>query len=240
MGTKVDVGYYHFVNCEECKGKGIEPNTKIEICSECDGSGQKVYRHGFISYAQTCPKCSGEGFTIPNPCQECNGQTRVQKYDKFSINIPKGVFDNAELRIADKGDAGIFGGPSGDLYVKVSVTPDKKFKRVGDNLESNIMLTYPQLALGAQVEIENIDESKETIKIPKGCPVGEKISIPKKGFFNLRSKNYGNFVIITQCHIPKKLSPVAKNLLKEYSDEVGTDVKDQGNSILGFFKKFLG
>ena len=156
-------------------------------------------------YSQACSACNGEGFTIPEPCPTCSGKTRVQKYDKFSVNIPRGIFDGAELRIAGKGDAGIFGGHVGDLVIKVHVMPDKKFSREGDDLVSTIVLTYPQLVLGCHVEIENIDGTKETLKVPKGCPSGERIVIAGKGFPSLRSKVTGNLVIITQCHIPTKI-----------------------------------
>jgi DnaJ-class molecular chaperone len=102
------------------------------------------------------------------------------------------------------------------------------------------MLTYPQLVLGCQIDIESIDGTKETIKIPKGCPVGEKIVIPGKGFLRLRNKSYGNLVVITNCHIPKKLSADAKKLLVEYSEQIGTSTDNQEGSITSFFKKFLG
>ena len=190
-------------------------------------------------YAQTCTTCGGQGFTISNPCNKCHGKCRNQEYDKFTVTIPAGVFDGAELRISGKGDAGIFGGKSGDLFVRIHVMPDKKFQRVNDDLVSTLMLTYPQLVLGCQVEIENIDGKKQTIKVPRGCAVGEKIIIPGKGFKNLRSNVNGNLVIITQCHIPSKLDAEAKTLLTKYSDKIGTDIQEE-SGILSFFKKFLG
>lgn len=190
-------------------------------------------------YAQACSACGGQGFTIPSPCTACNGQTRKQVYDKFNVTIPAGIFDGAELRIAGKGDAGIFGGQSGDLFLRISVMPDKNFKRVEDDLVCTVVLTYPQLVFGSQIEIENIDGTKESIKISKGCPVGERIIVAGKGFAKLRGTGRGNLVVITNCDIPKKLSEKAKEHLTEYSREIGTST--QGNSgIAGFFKKFLG
>lgn len=239
LGTKQEVGYYHFVSCKTCNGMGAKKGTQPTQCGKCHGSGQIQFRQSFFMYAQTCGSCSGEGFTIPNPCSDCSGKSRTQEYDKFTVTIPAGVFDGAELRITDKGDAGVFGGRSGDLYVRVHVSPDKKFQRVSDDLVSTLMLTYPQLALGCQVEIENIDGKKQLIKVPRGCAVGEKIIIPGKGFMNLRSKIRGNLVIVTQCHVPKKLSADAKKLLNEYSDKIGTDTQEE-SGIISFFKKFLG
>jgi len=240
LGTKQEISYYHFVNCATCNGKGLKPGTSIKICATCKGAGQIQYQQGFFMYSQPCSTCGGQGFTIPSPCTGCNGQSRIQKFEKFSINIPQGIFNGAELRIVGKGDAGVYGGSTGDLFVKVDIKKDKKFKRVDDDLECSIMLTYPQLVLGSQVEIESIDGKKHTIKIPKGCPVGEKILIPGKGFKKLRGNAFGNLVVITQCHIPKKLSPEAKKALTEYSDIVGTDVNHNEGFIAGLFKKFLG
>ncbi len=239
LGIKKEIGYYHFFRCDTCDGNGAKVGTKVQACKRCKGVGQIQYKQGFFMYAQTCGTCRGQGYTIPSPCQTCGGQSRTQKYDKFSINIPRGIFNGAELRVSRKGDAGIYGGHSGDLLVKITIMSDKKFKRVQDDLVCNIMLTYPQLVLGCQVEIESIDGSKQTVKIPRGCPVGEKIVIPGKGFYTVRGNVRGNLVVITKCHIPKKLSPDVKESLVQYSKMIGTKTDDSG-SIVGFFKKFLG
>lgn len=239
LGTKTDVQYYHFVACTTCKAKGTKPGTSFTECTACNGSGQMQFRQGFFMYSQSCGSCGGQGYTVSSPCTDCKGQSRVQKYDKFSVNIPKGIFDGAELRIPGKGDAGVYGGSAGDLFIKIHVMPDKHFKRVQDDLICSINLTYPQLVFGAQLEIESIDGTKETIKIPKGCPVGERISLPGKGFSALRGNTRGNLIVITKCHIPKKLSTEAKKALTEYSDIVGTDTATNG-SIASFFKRFLG
>lgn len=240
LGTKKEISYYHFVTCTDCQGKGAQKGTLYQPCTVCHGSGQQTYQQGFFAFSQTCGSCMGEGFIIPSPCSTCAGQSRTQKYEKITPNIPRGIFDSAELRLAEKGDAGVFGGPAGDLYLRIHVQPDKAFTRKGDNLETTLTLTYPQLVFGAQVEIESIDGSKEMVKIPKGTKVGEKIFIPKKGFANVRSQQRGDLVITTQCHIPTKLSSEARDLLKNYSDIVGTQTHQQDGGVTGFFKKFLG
>jgi len=239
-GSQTKVGYYRFVPCDTCKGKGCKPGTKPQTCAQCKGAGQVQYRQGFFVYAQTCSKCGGEGFSIPSPCATCNGKCRMQHYENFTVNIPAGVYDGADLRIGDKGDAGIYGGPSGSLFIKIKITPDKKFRRVGDDLASSALLTYPQLVLGSQVEIESLDGSKHTIKIPRGCSVGEKVVIAGKGFAKLKSTFKGNLIVIVKCHVPKKLNADAKKLLNEYSRIIGTDTNDNGSFISSLFKKFLG
>jgi molecular chaperone DnaJ len=239
-GTAKEIGYYHLATCKTCKGSGAKEGTSTSACTQCHGQGQVTYRQGFFMFTDTCDKCAGHGYIIPSPCPTCHGRTRIQEFEKTSPKIPKGIFDNAELRVSGKGDAGTFGGPAGDLYILIRVIPDKKFKRTNEDLECAVILTYPQLVLGCQVEIESIDGSKETIKIPKGCPVGERIVIPGKGFTSIKGNSKGNLVITTQCHIPKKLSSEAKETLITYSEQVGTESTQSEGFIAGLFKKFLG
>jgi len=239
LGTKSEISYHHFSVCDACKGKGAKSGTTAQTCPTCHGVGQINFRQGFFMYSQACNACQGEGFVIKSPCPECSGQSRVRKYDKFTVNIPAGIYDGAELRIAEKGDAGVFGGSSGDLFLKIHVLTDKKFKRAEDDLECTVTLTYPQLILGCQVEIENIDGTKETIKVHKGCQVGERILVPGKGFARLRGKGRGNLVVITQCYIPKKLSEDAKKALLEYAKSLENIPDHDESSISSFFKKFL-
>lgn len=240
-GTSKEITYYHFVSCTDCNGKGAKKGTSYTECAQCKGAGQVSYRQGFFSFNQACPECHGEGVIISQPCPGCKGQSRVQKYETFTLNIPQGIYDEAELRVAGKGDAGVYGGPAGDLFIKIKVMPDKAFKRVQDDLEVTLLLTYPQLVFGSQVEISSIDGSKETIKVPKGCPVGERIVMKDKGFAKIKGKGRGNLVIITQCDIPKTLSSDAQKKLTEYSELIGSSVGDNKDGwIAGFFKKFLG
>ncbi len=238
-GVSKDIKLYHYVVCTTCHGKGMAQGSSATTCPECQGSGQVGYRHGIFMYTQTCTTCHGDGYQISDPCKTCKGQSRIQQYDTISINVPQGIFDGAELRLQGKGDAGVFGGEAGDLYVRIRVMPNKKFNRVEDDIECSIVLTYPQLVLGCQVEVENIDGSKETIKISKGCPVGERILIPGKGFHKIRGKGRGNLVVITKVDIPKKLTAEAEETLKKYSEIIGTDTNPPEGSIRSFFKKFL-
>lgn len=241
LGVTKEISYYHAFACSECKHQGYKNKTDVQTCAQCKGAGQVRYQQGFFSVSQACSACQGQGYTIKNPCANCKGQSRKQEFERFELKIPKGVFDGAELRIAGRGDAGVFGGPNGDLFIRIKVQADQRFQRIDNDLVCTLMVTYPQLVLGSQVEIEHIDGSKIALKIPKGCPVGEKIVIPGKGFDKIRSSGSGNMVIITQCHIPKKLSSEEKDLLQKYSDAIGTDVSDNKDGfITSLFKKFLG
>ncbi len=237
-GTKKDIGYYRLTQCTTCKGKAVKEGTSTEKCKKCNGSGQMQYQQGFFVYSQTCPQCDGAGYTIPHPCPTCKGSSRVQIYENFTVKIPAGIYEGAEIRIVDKGDAGIYGGATGNLFVLVHVEADKRFTREDNDLISHLTLSYPQLVFGAAVEIDHIDGSKISIKVPKGCPVGNKLTIPDKGFVRLRGRGNGNLIIITQCDIPKKLSTPAKDALKQYAEQIQTSVDDeQGKG--GFFSSML-
>ncbi len=239
LGVSKEIKIYRFVVCDTCRGKGFPEDAVVSACPECQGSGQVGYRHGIFMYTQSCTACQGNGYKVSKVCSTCKGQSRVQQYDTFNVTIPKGIFNDAELRLAGKGDAGVFGGDAGDLLIHITILLHKKFTRVEDNLECSIALTYPQLVLGCQIEIENIDGSKEPIKIGRGTPVGERIVIPGKGFHKIRGKGRGNLVVITQCDIPKKLSSEAEESLKKYSEIIGTDTSHSEGAITSFFKKFL-
>lgn len=239
LGITKNLKIYHYVNCATCQARGTEDPSSIAVCSQCQGAGQVSYRHGIFMYAQDCNVCHGEGYTISKPCPTCKGQSRVQQYEDIKVVLPAGIYDGATIRYAGKGDAGMYGGPAGDLLVQIHVMPSKEFTRVDDDIECYVALTYPQLVFGSQIEIENIDKSKESVKIPKGCPVGERIIIPNKGFARIKGKGKGNLILITKCDIPKKLSKDAEETLRLYSEQIGTKVSSEGG-VSGFFKKFLG
>lgn len=240
MGVKKEISYYHFFSCDTCKGTGCQKGTKAHVCSSCHGEGEVRFQQGFFIYSQACSPCNGLGYIISSPCGTCKGQSRVQQHELLTLSIPAGIADQAELRVTGKGDAGVYGGPAGDLLLRVQVIPDKAFRRVDDDLVCKVLLTYPQLVLGCQVEIESIDGTKHTIKIPRGCPVGERIVEKEKGFPRPRGSTRGNLVIITECHIPATLSVDAKKVLQEYSQKIGIETNETTGFIGSFFKRFLG
>lgn len=240
-GIKKDITIYHFVPCNVCNHTGKQANSTVEVCPTCHGTGTLSYSSGIIFVqAGTCNTCHGQGFIFKNPCTKCHGQSRIQQYDTVSANIPKGVYNEAVLRIQGAGDAGVYGGPAGDLLLTVTIAPHKRFKRIKDDLTCTITVTYPQLVFGALIEIENIDGSKESLKIPRGCSVGQSIIIKNKGFQKLRETGRGNLIVTTACDIPTSLSDEAEKTLRKYSEEIGTKVAEEAGTISGFFKKFLG
>jgi molecular chaperone DnaJ len=239
-GATKQIKIYHYISCATCEGKGAQKGTSYTMCTKCKGSGQLAYSQGFFTFAQPCNTCEGEGFIIQSPCSTCKGRSRVQTYEVITFTLPAGVYDGSELRLAHKGDAGVYGGETGDLILRVSVTNDKRFQRVGDDLVAQLVLSYPQLVFGCHIEVTLIDDTKETIKVPKGCQVGERIRISGKGFPKLKTSARGDFVIVTQCSIPKQLSAESKEHLKSYAASIGEETPPQDQGIVGFFKKFLG
>lgn len=240
LGCKKELKTYHYIACEPCKATGCKNGAKPSTCATCQGNGSVLFRQGFLTYSQTCSSCHGQGFTIKDPCTSCRGQSRTQQHDKITVSIPAGIPANAELRVTGKGDAGVFGGPAGNLYISIKVQPDAQFSRRDNDLVTTVHLTYPQLTLGCQIEIKSIDDTIEAIKIPKGCAVGKEIKIPGKGFPLLNGKGRGSLIIITQCDIPTTLNPKTKELLLAYAEELGNQSQSTSGGIAGFFKKFLG
>ena len=240
LGCKKEIGVYRYRTCVTCDGNGCAKGSKPTSCTPCGGTGQRAVRQGFFSFAQPCGQCNGQGFVIPKPCTDCKGQSRIQKYERLTVTVPAGVYDGAQLKLNGKGDDGVFGGHSGDLYLKVIVQAHSSFTRENNNLIAPLVLTYPQLVFGCQIELEIIDGSKVSIKIPQGCPVGKAIKTAAKGFPALSTGHRGDFVVITQCDIPRKLEDDAKKDLLAYSQKLGdTASKDEGG-LVGLFKRFLG
>ncbi len=236
VGCKKEIKVYHFVACTSCKQSGCKEGKSPTMCKPCQGTGQTSIQQGFFAFSQPCRSCNGNGFLITDPCTTCRGQSRIQQYETLTVTIPAGIYRGADLRIVNKGDAGAFSGPAGHLYVKINVSPDSFFQRRDNDLICTLTLTYAQLVLGAQLEVESIDGSTHTVKIPKGCPVGHEIMVVGKGFIKLQGTGAGNLIFVTQCAIPKKISSEAKDALLAYDKAV----EHEDGGITGFFKKFLG
>ncbi len=238
LGIKKEIKIYHYITCTTCSGTGCNGTSQPVMCKKCHGQGTVHFQQGFFTYQQACAPCHGKGFSITDPCTECRGQSRIQKHDRFTVNIPAGIYNQAELRLSGKGDAGVFGGPSGDLYLAIQIKSNPIFSRKDNDLITILTLSYAQLVLGCHLEIDHIDGTKQEIKIPKGSPVGKEILIPGKGFKFLKGSGAGNLIIQTKCDIPTKLSSEAKELLLKYDEKA--QEHNQPSGISGFFKRFLG
>lgn len=221
LGCKKEFSIYHFVECSSCQGFGGEDNSKPTECSTCKGSGQIIMQSGFFSVSQPCNSCKGKGLKILNPCKKCKGKCRIQKYETVAVSFPNTIFNGADLKITGKGDAGVFGGKKGNLYLKIKIAQNPDFFRENDDIITKVMIPYPILVLGGEVVIQNIDETKEKFSIPAGSFIGKRVSVANKGFVGANGKSRGNFVLELGCEIPKNISAKAASLLKDFAEETG-------------------
>jgi len=211
------------IPCPRCKGKGAEPGTFIDKCSLCGGSGrvQQIKRTflGTIARDVICPECHGEGSKPKVPCNVCKGEGRVRAEQDVAISIPAGVDSNQILEFSGKGQAGRRGGAAGNLYVRVSVKPHPLFKRRGDDLYSNIFISFSQAALGDEISVSTLDNKKILLKIPQGTASGKVLRISGKGVPHFSGYGKGDFYVKLVIETPKRLTKKQKELLEKLKQE---------------------
>jgi len=212
--------------CEECDGSGAETGTKPEACITCGGSGQTRYQQGFFSVMRTCPNCQGKGRIIRNPCKACRGQGRIEKERNLEIKIPAGVETGSRLRVSGEGEAGVNGGPSGDLYVIIHVKEHENFERQGANLYAAVPITFAQAALGAEVKVKTLD-GEEDLKIPAGTQTGTVFRIKNHGMPNLSGRGKGDLFVAATLVTPKSLTKEQRKLLEQLSQVEDKDFEDE-------------
>ena len=208
--------------CDDCTGTGSEKGKQPEICQQCGGRGQVRSQQGFFSVARTCPVCSGTGSIVRNPCKTCHGEARIQREHKITVKVPAGVEDNTRIRYSGEGDAGKFGGPAGDFYVVLDVKAHKFFERDGDDLHCVIPVSFPQAALGTELEVETL-EGQETLKIPEGTQSGREFKLRGKGVPHLNQHGKGDLVVEVRVQTPSKLNKQQKELLRQLSETMAVE-----------------
>jgi len=211
--------------CGECDGSGAESGTQAETCITCRGSGQTQYQQGFFSVMRTCSNCSGKGKIIRNPCKECHGQGRIEKEKSLEIKLPAGVETGSRLRISGEGEAGVNGGPSGDLFVVVHVKEHETFERQGANLYSAFPISFAQAALGADVKVKTLD-GEEELKIPAGTQTGTVFRVKSQGMPILGGRGKGDLFVATTLITPKSLTKEQRKVLEKLADVEDKDFYD--------------
>jgi molecular chaperone DnaJ len=212
--------------CEECDGKGAEKGTSAETCITCQGSGQTRYQQGFFSVMRTCSNCGGKGQIIRNPCKSCRGQGRIEKEKNLEIKIPAGVETGSRLRVTSEGEAGVNGGPSGDLFVVLHVKEHEMFERQGANLYSAVPVTFAQAALGAELKVKTLD-GEEDLKIPAGTQTGTVFRVKSQGMPVLGGRGKGDLFVAVTLITPKTLSKEQRKLLEQLAEIEDTDFQDE-------------
>ncbi len=206
--------------CGACSGSGAEAGTQPETCARCHGNGQVILQQGFFRISRPCDACGGAGEVIRRRCGDCRGTGRVETEQTISVSVPPGVDDGTRLRLSGEGQAGISGGPPGDLYVVISVKPDERFERDGGDLHYVAPISFPQAALGAEIEVETL-EGKAKLAIPPGTQSGKVLRMRGKGVPTLRSSSRGDQLVHVYVEVPTRLNARQRALIEELAEESG-------------------
>ena len=225
------------VSCGSCKGTGAEGGSEPQTCPTCSGMGKVRAQQGFFTVERTCPTCSGMGQTIKNPCQTCHGQGRVQKEKSLSVNIPAGVETGTRIRLAGEGEAGMRGGPTGDLYIFIEVNDHALFERDNTNLYCRVPVSIATAALGGEIEVPTIDGGRSRVKVPEGSQSGRQMRLRGKGMPALRGGSVGDMFIELAVETPVKLTARQREILKEF-DQLSEENNPQGSSFFNSVKNF--
>ncbi|MGJ8546067.1 MAG: molecular chaperone DnaJ [Sulfitobacter sp.] len=207
------------VSCGSCSGSGAEGGAEPTTCPTCSGMGKVRAQQGFFTVERTCPTCSGLGQIIKNPCANCRGAGRVEKDRTLSVNIPAGVETGTRIRLAGEGEAGMRGGPSGDLYIFIEVAEHELFERDGPNLFCRVPVAMSTAALGGSIEVPTIDGGRGRVQIPAGSQSGRQMRLRGKGMPPLRGGGTGDMIIELAVETPVNLTSRQKELLKEFEAE---------------------
>lgn len=235
-GTKAKVSFRTFVPCDACHATGSADKGGVETCPVCHGRGSVIQGGGFISIERPCSNCHGSGQIIKKPCKTCGGQGRVMKEKTLDVTIPKGVNEDTKIRLSGEGEAGVRGGPSGDLYVFLSIKPHALFKRVGNDLSCTMPISITTAALGKDLSVSSLDKLPVTLHIPAGTQTGHQFRLKGKGMPRLRSSTYGDLIVEVVVETPVKLTKRQKELLQELEDGEEASAANRPMSS-GFFAK---
>lgn len=225
------------VSCTSCDGSGAEGGAEPQTCPTCSGIGKVRAQQGFFTVERTCPTCSGLGQIIQNPCKGCGGQGRVQKDRSLSVNIPKGVETGTRIRLAGEGEAGMRGGPSGDLYIFIEVAAHDIFEREDADLFCRVPVSMTTAALGGDIEVPTIDGGRSRVKIPGGSQSGRQMRLRGKGMPALRGNHSGDMFIELAVETPVNLTARQKELLQEF-EELSEDNNPESSSFFSSVKSF--
>ncbi len=225
------------MNCVTCNGTGAESGSEPQTCPTCSGMGKVRAQQGFFTVERTCPTCNGAGQIVKNPCKVCRGAGRVEKERQLSVNIPAGVETGTRIRLGGEGEAGLRGGPSGDLYIFIEVKEHALFQREGVNLFCRIPVSMTAAALGGDVEVPTIDGGRSLVKVPPGAQNGKQMRLRGKGMPALRGGGTGDMLIEFAVETPVNLTARQKEILREF-ESIGANNNPEGSSFFSKVKSF--
>ncbi|MGC1465212.1 MAG: molecular chaperone DnaJ [Pseudolabrys sp.] len=227
------------VSCEVCSGTGAKAGTGLKTCTTCGGAGKIRHAQGFFTLERTCPACQGRGQVIDHPCPSCSGSGRVARERTLSVNIPAGVEDGTRIRLSGEGEAGLRGGPPGDLYIFLSLAPHEFFQRDGADLHCRVPISMVAAALGGEFEVPTVDGSKSRVKIPGGTQSGRRFRLSGKGMPVLRSKQVGDMYVQVMVETPQNLTKRQRELLAEFDKISSQDTQPESEGFFSRVKEFL-
>ena len=238
FGKEVEISVKRMEPCDPCGGTGTRSNRGPATCPQCAGRGQVRFQQGFFSVARTCTNCGGTGQVITDPCATCHGDGRAEKTHTVRVSIPAGVEEGTRIRYGGGGDAGRFGGPSGDLYIVLTVKPHPFFERDGNDLHCIVPISFTQAALGDEITIQTL-EGDSRLKIPEGTQSGKEFRLRAKGVPYLNEHGRGDLIIQAQVQTPKKLTREQKDLLRQLGDTITVENAPTSRSLFGKLKEML-
>ena len=234
VGRTVEIDVPTLVACTTCEGSGAKPGTGMSTCRHCNGHGKVRAAQGFFTIERTCPVCQGRGQMLDQPCSDCNGEGRRQQSRTLSVDVPKGIEDGTRIRLANEGEAGIRGGPPGDLYIFVSVKPHDLFQRDGADLYARVPIAMTTAALGGEFEVPTLDSARAKVKVAPGTQPGQRVRLKQKGMPVLRSKDTGDLYVQLDVETPQNLTKRQRELLEEFHR---LTTKETSPTSDGFFAK---
>ena len=236
-GSQKTINVPTSVNCDTCTGTGADGGAEPATCPTCSGMGKVRAQQGFFTVERTCPTCSGIGQIIKNPCKACGGAGRTEKERSLSVNIPAGVETGTRIRLAGEGEAGMRGGPTGDLYIFIEVAEHEIFERDGQSLFCRVPVSMTSAALGGDIEVPTIDGGRSRVKIPGGSQSGRQMRLRGKGMPGLRGGGAGDMFIEMAVETPVNLTSKQKELLREF-EKLSADNNPQSSSFFSSVKSF--
>ena len=234
-GKKTTIPVPTYITCDSCKGSGDSSNSGHIECGTCQGRGTVRAQQGFFMIEKTCTRCSGSGQVIENPCTDCTGSGRVKKEKILSVDIPKGIDDGNQIRLSGQGEAGLNGGPAGDLYLFVSVASHEIFHRKENDIHCQIIISMATACLGGIIPIPTPDGKKASLKIPGSTQTGDQFRLRNKGMPIMNQENFGDMYAHASVETPKNLTKKQKDLLKEF-ENISDDRTTQPDSVTFFSK----
>lgn len=220
-GSQPEIRIPTSTSCSACKGSGAEGGAQPMTCPTCAGAGRVRAQQGFFTIERTCPGCEGQGRVIDRPCTVCRGAGRERTEKTLAVNVPPGVEDGTRIRIAGEGEAGLRGGPPGDLYIFLSISPHPLFRREGSDLYCRVPIPMTTAALGGGIEVPTVEGGRAKVQIPAGAQTGKRFRLRDKGMTMLRSKSRGDMYIEAQVETPIKLTARQRQLLEEFENAGG-------------------